>query len=161
MCIFHIINIFKNTRIRDFSYHRWCAPNSLEPFLRQDRTRGTRRGTTTSFAADAFPVTFFSLGTRGARTSEKAQKNYAKNAQQMEDNPSKKERPEVIEASIKLSRHATGKTNVIAFQGSFHGRTIGTMSLTHSKTIYKERYGTPRPSIYSSCHSSALIAHNR
>jgi len=48
---------------------------------------------------------------------------------------------EAIEASIKLSRHATGKTNVIAFQGSFHGRIIGTMSLTHSKTIYKERYG--------------------
>ena len=44
---------------------------------------------------------------------------------------------EAIEASIKLARHATGKTNIITFEGSFHGRTIGTMSLTNSKTIYR------------------------
>src|SRR5574341_942299 len=47
---------------------------------------------------------------------------------------------EAIEASIKLARHATGRTNVIVFQGSFHGRTVGTMSLTTSKTVYRTRY---------------------
>src|SRR5574341_564639 len=47
---------------------------------------------------------------------------------------------EAIEASIKLARHATGRTNVIVFQGPFHGRTVGTMSLTTSKTVYRTRY---------------------
>jgi 4-aminobutyrate aminotransferase len=47
---------------------------------------------------------------------------------------------EAIEASIKLARHATGRSNVIVFQGSFHGRTVGTMSLTTSKTVYRVGY---------------------
>jgi 4-aminobutyrate aminotransferase len=47
---------------------------------------------------------------------------------------------EAVEASIKLARHATGRTNIIVFQGSFHGRTIGTMSLTTSNTIYRVGY---------------------
>lgn len=44
---------------------------------------------------------------------------------------------EAVEGAIKLARHATRRTNVIVFQGSFHGRTAGTMSLTTSKTIYR------------------------
>jgi 4-aminobutyrate aminotransferase len=47
---------------------------------------------------------------------------------------------EAVEAAMKLARHATGRTNVIVFQGSFHGRTVGTMSLTTSKTIYRGGY---------------------
>lgn len=47
---------------------------------------------------------------------------------------------EAVEAAVKLARQATGRTNVIAFQRSFHGRTVGTMSLTSSKTIYRRRY---------------------
>ncbi|MGW8143885.1 MAG: aspartate aminotransferase family protein [Anaerolineales bacterium] len=47
---------------------------------------------------------------------------------------------EAVEGAIKLARHATGRTNVIVFQGSFHGRTVGTMSLTTSKTIYRAGY---------------------
>lgn len=47
---------------------------------------------------------------------------------------------EAIEASIKLARHATGRTNVIAFERSFHGRTVGTMALTSSKTVYRRGY---------------------
>jgi 4-aminobutyrate aminotransferase len=47
---------------------------------------------------------------------------------------------EAVEASVKLARHATGKPGVIVFHGSFHGRTVGTMSLTTSKTIYRLRY---------------------
>jgi len=39
---------------------------------------------------------------------------------------------EAVEASIKLARQATG--------GSFHGRTVATMSCTTSKTIYRLRY---------------------
>jgi 4-aminobutyrate aminotransferase len=47
---------------------------------------------------------------------------------------------EAVEASVKLARQATGRPNVIVFQGSFHGRTVGTMSLTTSNTIYRAGY---------------------
>ncbi len=47
---------------------------------------------------------------------------------------------EAIEGALKLARHATGRPNIIVFQGSFHGRTVGTMSLTTSKTIYRVGY---------------------
>ncbi len=47
---------------------------------------------------------------------------------------------EAVEAAIKLARQASGKPNIIVFQGSFHGRTIGTMSLTTSKTVYRFGY---------------------
>jgi 4-aminobutyrate aminotransferase len=39
-----------------------------------------------------------------------------------------------------LARSATKRPNVIVFQGSFHGRTVGTMSLTTSKTVYRAGY---------------------
>ena len=47
---------------------------------------------------------------------------------------------EAVEASFKLAHQATGRTNLIVFQGSFHGRTVGTMSLTTSKIIYRTHY---------------------
>ncbi len=47
---------------------------------------------------------------------------------------------EAVEGAVKLARHATGKSNVIVFQGSFHGRTALTMALTTSKTIYRLGY---------------------
>ncbi|MEE8390276.1 MAG: aminotransferase class III-fold pyridoxal phosphate-dependent enzyme [Anaerolineae bacterium] len=47
---------------------------------------------------------------------------------------------EAVEGAVKLARHATGKPNVIVFQGSFHGRTALTMALTTSKTIYRAGY---------------------
>jgi 4-aminobutyrate aminotransferase len=55
---------------------------------------------------------------------------------------------EAIEGAIKLARYATGKPNVIVFQGSFHGRTVGTMSLTTSKTIYRAGYQPLMPGVY-------------
>src|SRR5574341_2413133 len=55
---------------------------------------------------------------------------------------------EAIEASIKLARHATRRQNIIVFQGSFHGRTIGTMSLTTSKTIYRAGYQPLMPGVF-------------
>ncbi|GAP15818.1 4-aminobutyrate aminotransferase [Longilinea arvoryzae] len=52
---------------------------------------------------------------------------------------------EAVEGAIKLARHATGRSNVIVFQGSFHGRTASTMALTTSKTVYRAGY-QPLPS---------------
>lgn len=54
---------------------------------------------------------------------------------------------EALEGAIKLARHATGRPNVIVFQGSFHGRTVGTMSLTTSKTIYRIGYQPLMPGV--------------
>jgi len=47
---------------------------------------------------------------------------------------------EATEAAVKLVRHATGRPNVVVFQGSFHGRTHLTMAMTTSKTVYRHRY---------------------
>jgi 4-aminobutyrate aminotransferase len=47
---------------------------------------------------------------------------------------------EAVEGAVKLARHATGRPNVIVFQGSFHGRTGQTMAMTTSKTIYRAGY---------------------
>jgi 4-aminobutyrate aminotransferase len=55
---------------------------------------------------------------------------------------------EAVEGAVKLARHATGRTNVIVFQGSFHGRTVGTMSLTTSKTIYRASYQPLMPGVF-------------
>ncbi len=46
---------------------------------------------------------------------------------------------EAIEASIKLARYATGRQNIIAFYGAFHGRSYGSLSLTASKP--RQRHG--------------------
>src|SRR5690348_16484956 len=40
---------------------------------------------------------------------------------------------EAIEAAMKLARFHTGRDKFIAFTGAFHGRTLGSLSLTGSK----------------------------
>lgn len=47
---------------------------------------------------------------------------------------------EAVEASVKLARMATGRRNIIVFQGSFHGRTHQAMAMTTSKYIYRYNY---------------------
>ena len=47
---------------------------------------------------------------------------------------------EALEGAVKLARAATGKPDIIVFQGSFHGRTGLTMALTTSKTIYRSGF---------------------
>ena len=46
---------------------------------------------------------------------------------------------------MKLAKQATGRQNVIVFQGSFHGRTHLAMAMTTSKTVYRAGHG-PLPS---------------
>ena len=55
---------------------------------------------------------------------------------------------EIVEAAVKLAKHATGRSNVIVFQGSFHGRTHLTMSMTTSKPVYRLRYQPLVPGIF-------------
>ncbi|MCT2583345.1 aspartate aminotransferase family protein [Actinophytocola gossypii] len=44
---------------------------------------------------------------------------------------------EAVEAALRLSRHATGRPNVLVFHGSFHGRTVGAASMTTSATKFR------------------------
>jgi len=52
---------------------------------------------------------------------------------------------EITEAAVKLAKQATKRSNVIVFQGSFHGRTHMAMAMTTSKTIYRS-WHAPLPS---------------
>jgi len=55
---------------------------------------------------------------------------------------------EAVEGALKLARHATGRQNVIVFQGSFHGRTNATMAMTTSKNSYKVGYQPLMSGVY-------------
>ena len=46
---------------------------------------------------------------------------------------------EATEAAMKLARYHTGRDKFIAFTGSFHGRTMGALSLTGSKVGQRKR----------------------
>jgi 4-aminobutyrate aminotransferase len=54
---------------------------------------------------------------------------------------------EAVEAAIKLSRFATGRQYFIAFLGSFHGRTMGALSLTSSKAVQRAGFGPLMPGV--------------
>jgi 4-aminobutyrate aminotransferase len=43
---------------------------------------------------------------------------------------------ESVETAIKLARYHTDRTNFIGFTGAFHGRTMGAVTFTASKTAY-------------------------
>ena len=54
---------------------------------------------------------------------------------------------EAIECALKLARYHTGRQNVIAFLGAFHGRTMGALSLTASKPQQKRRFSPLVPGV--------------
>jgi 4-aminobutyrate aminotransferase len=55
---------------------------------------------------------------------------------------------EAVEAAIKLSRQSTKRQAIIAFRGSFHGRTAGALTVTTSKAAYRLGYGAMLPEVY-------------
>ncbi len=63
---------------------------------------------------------------------------------------------EAVEAAFKLARWHTRRELNIAFFGAFHGRTMGALSLTASKTIQKKHYYPFVPGIthipYPNCY---------
>lgn len=65
---------------------------------------------------------------------------------------------ESIEAAIKLARYSTGRDKFIAFLGSFHGRTMGALSLTGSKVTQRRGFHPPLPVQhipYANCYRCA------
>lgn len=55
---------------------------------------------------------------------------------------------ESTEAAYKMARWHTNKTWVIAFDGCFHGRTMGSLSMTNSKPIQRDRYSPFLPIVH-------------
>src|ERR687884_459310 len=47
---------------------------------------------------------------------------------------------EAVETALKLAMHATGREKFIAFFNSFHGRTLGSLSLTSSKVAQRRGF---------------------
>jgi 4-aminobutyrate aminotransferase len=54
---------------------------------------------------------------------------------------------EAVEAAVRLARHATGRQNIVVFQGSFHGRTMGAAALTTSGTKFRAGLGPLMPGV--------------
>lgn len=54
---------------------------------------------------------------------------------------------EAVEGAIKLARWATGRDKIIAFFGSFHGRTMGALSLTSRRAVQREGFGPLIPGV--------------
>jgi 4-aminobutyrate aminotransferase len=48
---------------------------------------------------------------------------------------------EANEAALKLARYKTGRYGILGFLGSFHGRTMGSLSLTSSRAIQRRGFG--------------------
>ena len=55
---------------------------------------------------------------------------------------------EAVENSIKIARHATGRTATIAFEDAFHGRTLLALSLTSKTKPYKFGFAPYASEIY-------------
>ena len=55
---------------------------------------------------------------------------------------------EAIEGAIKLARYHTHRPGIIAFEGAFHGRTMGALSLTNSKIKQRAGFGPLVPMVH-------------
>jgi 4-aminobutyrate aminotransferase len=55
---------------------------------------------------------------------------------------------EATEAAIKLARYHTKRPNIVAFLGSFHGRSLGALALTSSKTVQRRGFGPLMSGVY-------------
>jgi 4-aminobutyrate aminotransferase len=55
---------------------------------------------------------------------------------------------ETLETAVKVAKHATGRHNIVVFDGAFHGRTHLTMAMSTSRAIDRAGYGPFPPGIF-------------
>src|SRR6056297_815142 len=55
---------------------------------------------------------------------------------------------EVLEVAVKVAKHATGRHNIIVFDGAFHGRTHLTMAMSSARAIDRAGYGPFPPGVF-------------
>ena len=69
---------------------------------------------------------------------------------------------EANEAALKLAKYHTKRPNIIAFLGSFHGRSMGSLSLTASKLTQRRGFGPFVPGVfhapYANCYRCPIGA---
>src|SRR3954465_15481858 len=68
---------------------------------------------------------------------------------------------EAVEGALKLARHSTRRAAIIAFEGSFHGRTYGSLSLTASKSVQRGGFGPFLPEVYHAPYGDADYIEHR
>ncbi len=54
---------------------------------------------------------------------------------------------EAVEAALKLARYATRRPRFIGFLGGFHGRTMGALAFTSSKSTQQKRFAPTMPGV--------------
>jgi 4-aminobutyrate aminotransferase / (S)-3-amino-2-methylpropionate transaminase / 5-aminovalerate transaminase len=64
---------------------------------------------------------------------------------------------EAVENAVKIARSYTGRSGVISFNGSFHGRTLLTMGLTGKVQPYKAGFGPFPAELYRIPYPNALL----
>ena len=66
---------------------------------------------------------------------------------------------EAVEAAIKLARYHSGRGQFVAFVGAFHGRTMGSLALTASKSTQQKGFFPVMPGVhhmpYAYCYRCA------
>jgi 4-aminobutyrate aminotransferase len=62
---------------------------------------------------------------------------------------------EGVEAAIKVARHHTKRSHLIAFRGAFHGRSLGSLSLTASKSKYRKHFGPLLAGVHHATYGDA------
>jgi 4-aminobutyrate aminotransferase len=55
---------------------------------------------------------------------------------------------EVLEIAVKVAKHATGRHNIVVFDGAFHGRTHLTMAMSTARAIDRAGYGPFPPGVF-------------
>jgi 4-aminobutyrate aminotransferase len=55
---------------------------------------------------------------------------------------------EAVEAAIKLARYHTKRQHIVAFHGAFHGRSLGSLSLTASRASHRAHFGPLIPGVH-------------
>ncbi|MGN0291388.1 MAG: aspartate aminotransferase family protein [Lachnospiraceae bacterium] len=64
---------------------------------------------------------------------------------------------EATDGALKLAMSYTGRSAVIAFMGSFHGRTVGATSITGSNSKYRKHYNPLMGNVYFAPYPSKDI----
>jgi 4-aminobutyrate aminotransferase len=67
---------------------------------------------------------------------------------------------EAVEAALKLARNHTGRQYALAFFGSFHGRSYGSVSLGASKANYRAGFGPMLPSVLHAPYADCLYSYS-
>jgi 4-aminobutyrate aminotransferase len=63
---------------------------------------------------------------------------------------------EAVESGLRLARQATGRPNIVAFHGGFHGRTVGAASVTTSGTKFRTGFAPLMGGVYIAAFPAAI-----